>query len=151
MSIGLATGAIIPRLFGEGLFGSLVTATLRIPPYMSALIAIQMVGELTMRGLGSTFGSIGFKPAEDSWVQKTAQAIIHYGVRPYKDVPTKDLPIRIVAFAALAVLGSELVRMLGGRAPGIYNIVLSLLGPLRIDTGSYLDGVRASGALLGIK
>ena len=151
MNVNLPTGTVIPSIFGDGIFGRGVTGLLRIPAFMSNAITIMMVGELAMKGLSSGFESIGFKPAEDSWVQKGAKAITQYGVRPYKDLPLQVLLVRIVAFWALGVLGSEFVRILGGTAPGIYNDVLRLLGPLRIDSQPYLVGVRATGALLGIK
>lgn len=148
MNIG---STVIPGIFGDGLFGKGVTGLLRIPAFMSNAITIMMVGELAMKGLSSSFESIGFKPAEDSWVQKGAKAITEYGVRPYKDLPLNVLLARIVAFWALGVLGSEFVRILGGTAPGIYNDTLRLLGPLRINSKPYLEGVFKTAANFGIK
>lgn len=147
---GLASGVAINYVFGEGVFGRGVTGLLRIPAFMSNAITIMMVGEIAMRGLSSAFKSVGFQPTEDSWVQKGAKTITHYGVRPYQDLPLTSLLYRVVCFWALGIAGSEFVRILGGRAPGIYNDVLSLLGPLRIDSNSYLDGVGKTMARIGM-
>lgn len=131
----------IPRVFGDGLLGTAVTGLIRIPAIMSNCVAVLMVGELAIRGLSETISFFGFQPKDDSWLTKTAKNINESGVRPFKDMPAKELTIKAIAFAALGVVGSEFVRVTGGRAPGVYNNVLSFLGPLRLNSNPYLDNI----------
>lgn len=141
MDISFLNGAI-PKVFGNGMLGGAVTGLVRIPAFMSNCIAVMMVGELAIRGLSGFLHTIGLNPSEDSWIQKTARDINSYGVRPYEKMPLKDLVVRTLAFAVLGIVGSEVIRVLGGTAPGIYNNVLTFMGPLRIDTRPYLVCVR---------
>lgn len=129
----------IPALFGNGLLGHSMTGLIRIPAFMANCTAVMMTGELAIRGLSSTLSAIGFNPSNESWLQKAAN---HFeNIRPYKDAPAKELAVKMVALAALGVIGSEFVRIAGGPAPAIYNNILSVLGPIRIDTGAYLDNI----------
>lgn len=141
MSVAFFNGAI-PKVFGNGLLGNAVTGLIRIPAFMSNCIAVMMVGELAIRGLTNVIQLVGLSPDKDSWVQSTATNITKYGVRPYKDMELGELLVRTVAFAALGIVASEITRVLGGTAPGVYNSVLSFLGPIRIDTRPYLTCVR---------
>lgn len=131
----------IPTVFGDGILGTAVTGLVRIPAIMSNCVAVMMVGELAIRGLSETLSYVGFQPKDESWLTKTAKSINESGVRPFKDMSARELAIKAVAFAALGIIGSEFVRVTGGRAPGVYNSVLSFLGPLRLDSNPYLDNI----------
>lgn len=132
----------IPNVFGTGILGTAVTGLFRIPAFMANCTAVMMVGELAIRGLTNTISVLGFEPKEDFWVSKFAENLNNSGVRPYKNDSFNSLAVKAVAFAALGIIGSEFARVAGGQAPGVYNVVLAFLGPIRISNASYLDGIR---------
>jgi hypothetical protein len=165
----------IPSIFGNGLVGNAVTGLVRIPAFISNAVAVMMVAELAIRALSSALHAVGLNPSNDSWIHQAADTISEGGVRPYRPYkkildahgnPVLDqnnqpryekthwtlgtLITRTVAYAALGIIGSEAVRILGGTAPGVYNNVLTLLGPIRIDTRPYLDCVRVLLASSGV-
>lgn len=130
---GSLSGAI-PTVFGNGIVGSLMTATLRIPTFMANITAIAIIAELSLRGVTNTLGAIGFSPSSDSWIVKIGNQIDK--IRPYKDVsefPVKDLAVRALGCAVLSVIGTEFVRLVGGTAPGIYNHVLKYVGSIQVN------------------
>lgn len=133
-------------VFGrDSLMGAAVTGLVRIPAFLSSLVAVSIVAELSIRGLTTVLQTIGFEPAEKHWIQKTAQQINGTALRPFQDRqnwPSYRLAVQAAGFAAVGIVGSEFVRVLGGPAPAIYNNVLTLIGCVRIDSRSYVTAVN---------
>ncbi|MBA2368276.1 MAG: hypothetical protein H0V82_04545 [Candidatus Protochlamydia sp.] len=137
-------------LIANGILGHAVTGLVRIPSFMATCMSAMMVGEFAIRGLRNFFEVFGLRPSENSFIQGAATHVTNYGVRPYQDIPAGKLAGRLVAFAAIGIVGSELARLLGGAPPAIYNNVLAFMGPVRIDPRSYLTGVQCTLSGLGI-
>jgi len=153
---------IIPSLFGQGLLGNAVTGLVRIPGFLASIAAVQIAAELAIRALSGTLSAVGFNFRDDSWVNRLSAKIIESGIRPYTlqeddyndDVyynTAPELVVKMVALAALGIAVNELVRILGGNAPSIYNHGLSFIGPIRIFSGSYLEGVYTTLRALGLR
>lgn len=145
-------GHHIPSIFGDGLLGKAMNGLIRIPAFLANCAAVMVIGELAIRGLQFAVGSIGIcrGPEGDNrtWVDKITgpigRAVNEF--RPYADrerYSTGSLFIRLIAFTAISIFATELARILAGATPGIYNKVLTVLGPLRLDSGAWLTNVRA--------
>lgn len=103
----------------------------RGPAVLASLMAASYIGEVAMRGIQKAGEFVFINPPEaelGSWRDTITRT-----VRPYKDLPLKDVAIKGLALAVLGTLGFYLAGLLFGPAPEIYNGVLSLLGPIRVS------------------
>jgi hypothetical protein len=141
-------GHQVPSLFGNGIVGSAMNGLIRIPAFLANCAAVMVIGELAIRLLSGFLTAVGFEPKEGTWVDKITKHVsgVVGEFRPYgnrETYNTKKLIVRLIAFAAFSIIATELARLIAGPTPPIYNKVLTFLGPLRLDGGSWLGNVRA--------
>jgi hypothetical protein len=135
------TAAIGGSIVGQ-VVSTAINGTIRVPALMTALASVTIASELVFRGLGTTLSVVGLEPKHDSWVEKLGGHINQ--VRPYKNqnqYPTHILARNFVITTLVAIATTELARVLAGPAPSWYNNVLAFMGPIRLDSSSYLEGV----------
>jgi hypothetical protein len=103
----------------------------RGPAVLGALMGASYIGEVAMRGIQKAGEFVYInppKPESGSWRETAINTI-----RPYKDLPLKEVLLKGLALSVLGALGFYLAGLIFGPAPAIYNTVLSVLGPIRIS------------------
>lgn len=129
-------------------FDTTVNGLVRVPTLMVNITTVTHGAELTLRALSGVWCGLFGKPQEGTWTGDLASGLRSCGIRPYGQLDnrgeyklkTSDLIIRTVVLAVIGALAFEFARFLCGEAPPIYNKVLTLLGPIRLDNTPYLDG-----------
>jgi len=133
-------------IFGPGYFGVGMTGLIRIPALMASATAVAILGEVAFRGLRLAYNGIGqlffgaqVDKKDPTWAEKLTAGLPN--IRPFAEYSARDLAVSLVALTVFSILATELVRLLAGDPHPIYNNVLAFFGPIRIASGSYLDGV----------
>lgn len=109
----------------------LQVGALRIPFLFANMNGALLVGEGTFRLVkGALHLTTGFTGEN---IRKHLNDKIVRVVRPYQSLNNKDLAFSALFCCVIGILGSEAVTALFGRAPPIYNQVLTWLGNIRID------------------
>jgi hypothetical protein len=164
MTIGQLPPVTIGAVFGDGYVGKAITGVGRIAALNVVCTAVLMTGELANRALTACLQATGLNPDPNNWIVRNARSISSKtGGRPYayvaeqKDAQglvtapaknaTRTLAYQAVAMAALGIIAFDVMTLLGGKAPPVYNKVLTFLGPVRIEDGFYLNNVK--NALVG--
>lgn len=165
--MSIPSGALPPvtikAVFGDGYLGQAFSGIGRVQALVLGAYAVTIVGELTLRGLTNAVEAVGFQPKPDNWLVKGWNAVskktgdvtggrIHayspkvaaQGLSPEiaEKNSTKILIIRAVACTVLSIVAFDIMTLLGGRTPPVYNRVLTFIGPFRINDEFYYTNVR---------
>ena len=128
--------------FGSGVASVATTALVRFPALLASVFAVAMTGELIIKGISAALDETGLKPADDSWIKKASNKLTEYGARPYRNTEISKLVLGILGFGLAGIIGNELANLALGKAPLFYNHALTFLGPIRVDTRPYMEGMR---------
>lgn len=120
-----------------------VTGMIRIPALLANLAAISMVAEGALRVGRNVLGVVGIRAEKDNVLERIANKVDAFGIRPYKAYDNRKLIINAIAMTALSIVAIELVRILGGAPSSAYNVGLGLMGPFRLSENSYLKDAPA--------
>jgi hypothetical protein len=132
---------------GQGQVGAYFSAALggclRIPALVISANAVAMAGELVVRGLQYTLALTGIQVDSKNSLVNKAVAYLPTDVnfRPYRHMDINKLFISAVVCTGFGIAGTELANFFFGNTPSIYNRVLTYLGPIRLDSGSYFRNV----------
>lgn len=117
----------------------LQVSALRLPALFTAASATLLVGEIAYRTVRAALAVFGFNgsSAAATWVHDHTPAMIGHIVRPFRNeraYPMQTLVIYAIAAVIMGVIANDAIHLLFGKAPAIYNHVLTFMGPIRIST-----------------
>lgn len=117
----------------------LQVSALRLPALFTAASATLLVGEIAYRVVRATLAIVGFDGSSTAskWVHDHTPAMLGKIVRPFRDAkeyPMQTLVIYALAAVVIGAIANDAIQLLFGKAPAIYNHVLTFLGPIRIST-----------------
>lgn len=112
----------------------LQVGALRMPFLFANMNGALLVGEGAYRTVKATLNAFGFNGENQvtKYISDHTPALAVQVLRPYQNLTNKQLAISALACCIIGTLGSELVSYVFGKAPAIYNNVLSWMGNIRI-------------------
>jgi hypothetical protein len=117
----------------------LQVSALRLPALFTAASATLLVGEIAYRTIRAALSVIGFDGSSTAatWLRDNTPTMIGKIVRPFRserEYPMQTLVIYALVAVVMGAIANDAIHLLFGKAPAIYNHVLTFMGPIRIST-----------------
>lgn len=113
----------------------LQVGAMRMPMLFASINGTLIIGELVLRTTQAALQWIGFSGDSDlaRWFSKNTPDIVVAAMRPYRNHQNEQLITTAIACCVIGIVGNELVSVLFGKPPAIYNQILTYLGPIRVS------------------